>query len=282
VPAPFATEVNKPVKQRRLFDAITAAPVPAAVGAPAAPAFRLPAGTRVLVAEDHEVNRELMVRQLAKLGLSAHAVATGSEAIRLAGEGEYDVVLMDCQMPEIDGLQAARAIRALEPPGRRTTIVAVTGGATSGEIEATLAAGMDACLTKPFSTAQLGEALARVLPPAEGSALDVLRADVGEEEDVRRIAGLFVSGLRAARAQLDEAVEHSDAVALGNAAHRLRSSSATFRADRLAALSARLESQTAAGVSAGTAGLVAAIGAETERVAARVERELAQDSPSSL
>jgi HPt (histidine-containing phosphotransfer) domain-containing protein len=175
---------------------------------------------------------------------------------------------MDCQMPELDGLEAARAVRAAEAGGRRTAIVAVTASATSDEVAAALSAGMDACLTKPFSTAQLSETLARVLAPA--SALEQLRADVGDDDAVDRIAGIYLHGLPGVRSELVAALDRGDAGALRAAAHRLRSSSATFGAHRLAELCAELEHGAADGAASR---LVAAI----ERECRRVEESLAAE-----
>jgi DNA-binding NarL/FixJ family response regulator len=157
-------------------------------------------------------------------------------------------VLMDSQMPGVDGLEAARAIRASEN-GRRATIVAVTAGVAPAEIDACLEAGMDACLSKPFTTVQLSEALARVLPPERAAAppaLDVaaierLRADVGDDAALLRITSLFADGLVEARGELEYAVEAGDSEAVRRVAHRLRSSSATFGAARLSELSRELE-----------------------------------------
>ena len=275
-PAPFAAELNKPVKQSRLFEAVALAADPHALPLrppeePPPVLARPPLGARVLVADDNAVNRELMVRQLTKLGVRADAVETGAEAIRAVEAEPYDAVLMDCRMPEVDGLQAARAIRSL---GHSTAIVAVTATATAEEIDACRAAGMDVCLTKPFSTAQLGEALARALPPdgapVDGSALERLRADVGDDAAVDRIAGIYMDGLAAARAELGSA----DGEALRHAAHRLRSSSATFGAFRLAELSAELE----AGAGEHAAALVAEIDAESRRVEAWLGARLARQS----
>ncbi|MEA2451275.1 MAG: two-component system, sensor histidine kinase and response regulator [Thermoleophilaceae bacterium] len=286
-PRPFATELNKPVKQARLFEAIAVAADPLALPhrppeKPPPPLVRPAPGARVLVADDNAVNRELMVRQLAKLGVSADAVATGAAAVSAAREIAYDAVLMDRHMPDGDGVEAARAIRSGER-GRRLPIVAVTASASSDEIEACLAAGMDACLTKPFSTAQLGEALAAMLPGGgsdidgseDAAALERLRADLGEEEDVRRIAGMYVDGLPVAREGMARALADRDAPGLGRLAHRLRSSSATFGASRLARLASELEARVAADPSCAGAGeLVAAIEAETRRVGDRLSATL--------
>jgi PAS domain S-box-containing protein len=279
-PAPFAAELNKPVKQARLFEAIAivadplALPVRQAEEPPPALA-RPPLGVRVLVADDNAINRELMVRQLTKLGARADAVETGGEAIEAIEAEPYDAVLMDCRMPEVDGLQAARAIRSL---GHSLAIVAVTASATAEEIGACRAAGMDVCLPKPFSTGQLGEALARALPSdgvlVDGSALDRLRADVGDDAAVARIAGIYVAGLPTAREELGSALAAGDEDALRQAAHKLRSSSATFGAVRLAELSAELES----GADGRAAHLVAEIDGESRRVEASLGAELARQS----
>jgi HPt (histidine-containing phosphotransfer) domain-containing protein len=123
-----------------------------------------------------------------------------------------------------------------------------------GEIDACLAAGMDGCLTKPFSTVQLSEALARMLPPdpvaatpLDEAAVARLRADLGDDDALRRITALFVEGLADARAELGRAAESGDDDAVRRVAHRLRSSSATFGAAQLAELSRELEAVASAG-----------------------------------
>ncbi len=233
------------------------------------------AGTRVLVAEDNEVNRALIVRQLAKLGITADAVTNGRAAIDAAGAHGYDVVLMDCQMPGIDGLEAARTIRSRERGGRRTAIVAVTAGVAAGEVDRCLAAGMDACLNKPFSSAQLADALARVLPPQPAApppldldAIERLRADVGDDDALRRITSLFADGLEEARSELAYALQAGDADAVRRVAHRLRSSSATFGAKRLAELSRRLETNASADAHA----LIGAVERESRSVGEAIGR----------
>jgi CheY-like chemotaxis protein/HPt (histidine-containing phosphotransfer) domain-containing protein len=293
-PAPFSTELNKPVKRARLFDAVVHADDPAARPAPSPhlpqrPPFRPAAGTRVLVAEDNDMNRELIVRQLAKLGVDADQVASGRDALAAVQRARYDVVLMDCQMPELDGRRAARAIRALEGESRHTTIVAVTATAAAGEIEACLAAGMDACLAKPFSTVDLSEALARVLqpysavdrPPLDESALERLRDDLGDDAIVARIASLYVEALRDARDRLRAACGRGDSEVLRQVAHKLRSSSATFGAARLARLSGELEALSAGGNSGPLADLAADVEHESQRVAEALGAQLAQPSASS-
>jgi two-component system sensor histidine kinase/response regulator len=195
---------------------------------------------------------------------------------------------MDCQMPGLDGLAAARIIRTRESGARHTTIVAVTASAAAGEIEACLAAGMDACLTKPFSTVQLSGALARVLQPdpvvepypLDGSALERQRADLADEGVLARIAGLYVDGLREARESLAAALEADDAAGVRRVAHKLRSSSATFGASRLARLCSELESLAATGGGTGVATFVGEIDRESQRVAEALAARLGQSVSS--
>ena len=118
---------------------------------------------RVLVADDHPVNRRLALQQLKRLGYGAHAVDGGREAINAVAAGEYDLVLMDCQMPDVDGFEATRVIRSLERAGRRRVpIVAMTANALDRDREACLAAGMDDFIAKPVQLAALGALVERL------------------------------------------------------------------------------------------------------------------------
>jgi CheY-like chemotaxis protein len=133
---------------------------------------------RVLLAEDNAVNQEVTSRILNTFGLRTDVVDNGRAAVERWRAGAYDLILMDCQMPGLDGYQAARLIREEEarrgPPGRRVPIVALTAHALDGDRELSLAAGMDDHLAKPFRLTQIGEVLARWLPaaPADHAAGD--------------------------------------------------------------------------------------------------------------
>jgi signal transduction histidine kinase/CheY-like chemotaxis protein len=125
---------------------------------------------RVLVAEDNAINRQLVLWMLESLGLQAEAAQSGREAVDLCTSRPYDIVLMDCSMPEMDGYEATRTIRRWEsahpdPHRPPIPIVALTANALAGQREVCLAAGMNDYLTKPLSSARLGEGLARNAPP---------------------------------------------------------------------------------------------------------------------
>jgi CheY-like chemotaxis protein len=114
---------------------------------------------RILLAEDNVVNQKLAMRLLQQMGYRADLASNGIEAVESVARQTYDVVLMDVQMPELDGLEAARRITALWKPGERPRIVAMTANAMQGDREECLAAGMDDYLTKPIRVERLVEAL---------------------------------------------------------------------------------------------------------------------------
>jgi CheY-like chemotaxis protein len=115
----------------------------------------------LLVAEDNVVNQTVVLRMVEKLGYSADLVANGREAVEAIGRECYDLVLMDCQMPEMDGFRATAAIRAAEENGRRIPIIALTAHASASDREECLRAGMDDYLSKPLLLADLSSVLAQ-------------------------------------------------------------------------------------------------------------------------
>ncbi|HUI54952.1 MAG TPA: response regulator [Bryobacteraceae bacterium] len=157
----------KPVRQLHLLNTLlvshskrTGLGVPAGSPAdqPARPTFQgslAGSSTRVLVAEDNVVNQTVAVRMLERLGLRADMAANGLEAVAMFQMAPYDVIFMDCQMPEMDGFAASREIRRLQDPARRVTIIAMTAEAMAGSREQCLAAGMDDYVAKPVKLEDL-------------------------------------------------------------------------------------------------------------------------------
>jgi CheY-like chemotaxis protein len=123
-------------------------------------------GTRVLVAEDNPVNQRVAVRMLERLGLQADVARDGRAALRRLADQPYALVLMDCQMPELDGFEATARIRASEPLDQHVPIVAMTASAMRGDRERCLAAGMDDYIAKPVRIEDLEAVLGRWLPLA--------------------------------------------------------------------------------------------------------------------
>jgi CheY-like chemotaxis protein len=168
---PFAATLAKPLRQSQLFDTLAsllahgadASPRPAAGPAKprmdAAMAQRHP--LRILLAEDNVVNQKLAMRLLQQMGYRADLASNGVEAIECCERQPYDVVLMDVQMPEMDGLEASRRIVAKWPARLRPRIIAMTANAMAGDREECIAAGMDDYVTKPIRVDALVEALMR-------------------------------------------------------------------------------------------------------------------------
>jgi signal transduction histidine kinase/CheY-like chemotaxis protein len=168
----------KPVRQSHLLQALTAAiatgrgarsepPRTAAPHVPGAVPVAANAvngrAIRVLVAEDNTVNQKVAIRMLEKLGLRADVAANGREVLELLATRPYDVILMDCQMPEMDGYAATAEIRRKEPADHRTIIVALTAEAMAGARERCLDSGMDDYITKPVKLRDLAQVLEKVL-----------------------------------------------------------------------------------------------------------------------
>jgi CheY-like chemotaxis protein/nitrogen-specific signal transduction histidine kinase len=163
--------LSKPVRPTRLLNALVEmfatperaaltvlAPAPVALSPADAPQRPL----RILVAEDNRVNQQVVARMLGKAGHRADIVVDGRKAVTALGETAYDLVLMDCLMPEMDGFEAARAIRAAEGgTGRHIPIIALTASAMAEDRKRCLAAGMDDYLTKPLTKQALIEAVER-------------------------------------------------------------------------------------------------------------------------
>ena len=159
--------LEKPIRRADLLECLaglfgaeaegTAAPVEAAGGA---------GGLRVLLAEDNPVNQQVVLAMLRKAGHAVRMVGNGAEAVAAVRAEEFDIVLMDVQMPLLDGIEATKQIRALPAPRRHVPVVALTADAMTGAKEYYLEAGMDGYLAKPIRAAALLAKLAALVPAA--------------------------------------------------------------------------------------------------------------------
>ncbi len=215
---------------------------------------------RVLLAEDNAVNQRVAQKMLERLGYRADVVADGREVLEALARQPYDVVLMDVQMPEIDGVMATKLIRARNNEIAQPWIIALTANALQGDRERYLAAGMDDYISKPVRLEDLRGALARSASRDErpnaattGSeaqiidhtAIERLRVALGNDAPamIADIAATFLQEAPAILQRLEQAVSTADMRQIGRIAHTLRGSSLQLGAQRLASCCAKLEQQ---------------------------------------
>ncbi|MCC7382482.1 MAG: response regulator [Deltaproteobacteria bacterium] len=208
-------------------------------------------GRRVLVAEDNEVNQLVAVEQLEYLGYEAESARDGVEAVEMVRRGGFDAVLMDCQMPEMDGYEASRVIRRGEAPGRRLPIIALTAHALPGEREKVLEAGMDEYLTKPLRAEALKSVLSRFLggrtTSAHGGASGApqLTADLAPTPArTVRVTEAALRNLPDQVATLGDAIAAGDLGRARSIAHTLKGSAAAIGAERMVELADGLQHST--------------------------------------
>jgi CheY-like chemotaxis protein len=221
---------------------------------------------RVLVVDDHPVNREVLVRQLDLLGVAADSVNDGVEALEAWAAGRYTAVLADIHMPRMDGYELAKRIRAAEASGHkagRTPVVAVTANAMKGEEERCIEAGMDAYLVKPVNIERLRATLERWLAvdrggnghavghdKSPGSAIDrtVLGAWLGEDRDaIDSLLGKFRDTAVETQREIDSASRSGNLAALAAAAHKLKGAANAVGAKGVGTAAALLEQAGKAG-----------------------------------
>lgn len=248
----FATLVR--VLQARPGQGSSVQPPPAPPPEPASGprlADRLP--LRVLVAEDNPINQRVALRLLERLGYRADLAANGLEVIEAVERQDYDLVLMDIQMPEMDGLEAARWMVRQRGPEGRPRIVAMTANALPGDRETALGAGIDAHLAKPIDPEQLASVLIQAAlrsqaagdlpPPLDALRLEHLRAMQGDSQPtlVRDLIELFLNDSALHLRRMAQAHGDGQAEQLRALAHRFLSATQNIGAPRLSGLCEQIE-----------------------------------------
>ncbi len=302
--------LTKPVRQSELYDAIATvigSPDPAGEdGAPLVTRHTLREMStehrpHLLLAEDNPVNQKVAARMLERLGYRVDVAQNGLEALEALKRNRYAAVLMDVQMPGMDGHEATVQIRrreaelAWQGKGQSTPIIAMTANAMQGDREKALAAGMDDYLTKPVRQEELEEILARWVsredgvapenatpadgtPNGNGSVLDpeVLAnlRDLGDAELLAELAGMFFDDATSHLGELREAVGAGDAAGVERVAHTLKGSSGNMGATRMSAICAELQDIGASGDLARAPDLLEGLEEEFGRVRPALEAEM--------
>jgi PAS domain S-box-containing protein len=282
----FAAFLNKPIKPVALFDALLqamaiapAAPRPAPAPAQGPLADTLPLA--ILVAEDNVINQKVVRQLLLHLGYLADVVSNGVEVLEALERQNYDVVLMDVQMPEMDGLEACRQLRQRYGDDAPPRVIAMTANAMPGDRETCLAAGMDAYVSKPVELADIrrvllslpaAAALAPELPVIDLARIEQLR----ELEDPRNstlladIVAMFLDDAPSHLQQLARALDLGDAATLESRAHRFLSSIDNLGALRMQRHCVELERIAKTGYLADGPAPLAALGREFESARAHL------------
>jgi two-component system sensor histidine kinase/response regulator len=262
--------LSKPVKQLQLFECLatvmsadveTAGIQSGLVALDAAPVASTPVqglNLRILIAEDNPVNQRVALYQLQKLGFLAEVVENGRQALDALRKTPFDVIFMDCQMPELDGYAATRELRRIENGKRHTWVVAMTANSLQGDREKCMAAGMDDYVSKPVKTEDLQAAIGRFSgirdieretqetgsPGAvDLSAMSGLRELEGEsgESILGKLIDVFLENTPKVLAEARTALARKSSPLLERAGHTLKGSCSNFGAERMRAACQDLE-----------------------------------------
>ncbi|HUR82429.1 MAG TPA: response regulator [Thermoanaerobaculia bacterium] len=282
----------KPVRRTQLCDTLTTL-VEEARSTPQPRAFfeleepKTPARAQVLLVEDNSVNQLVAIGQLQRLGHGCVVAGSGAEAIDAVTKQPFDIVLMDIQMPDMDGYEATRRIRQMDGPVANMPIVAITAHALAGEREKCISAGMNDYLAKPVSLEQIGAVIrlwaSKGSAPEDKTAPDVMERDDSYVLDRERVSSFlaisrtqdgFLDGLVKTFRQdvpsridaLRAAVSARDVRDLANAAHAMKSSSGSVGAKRMLAMASSLEHDAREGRMDGAEAAIEQIAAEFRRV----------------
>ncbi|MGH2977408.1 MAG: GAF domain-containing protein [Gaiellaceae bacterium] len=268
----FSAQLSKPLKASQLYNTLLQLLTGGAGQEEVEPVTdgkRVRSALRILLAEDNAMNQKVALRLLEQLGYRADVATNGRQAIEALERQPYDVVLMDVQMPELDGLDATRQICERWPEERRPHIIAMTANALPEDREACFAAGMNDYVAKPIRAEELVAALKRAKPLANGDgpsepvefvslddgALKNLR-DLGGDEFLGEVIDAFLADAPELIATLRSSLDGRNAEELRRGAHTLKSNGATLGAEEFAELCRTLEQRAKVGELDGAVGLV--------------------------
>jgi two-component system, sensor histidine kinase and response regulator len=244
-----------------------------------------PKGARVLVVEDNLVNQKVAVCMLEKLGCKVDAASNGKRALELLKAYPYEVIFMDCQMPEMDGYQATIEIRRLYDSERHISIIAMTANAMQGDREKCFQVGMDGYISKPIKLEDLKDALKYCVnktdlpviefPSLEPSVLEALRS-LKDEKFLEEIFQTFLRNTSDTLAVVSKAIYEEDIQNLKSAAQNLKGASVDIGAKRIAEICQNIESLNDLSTNSKTAALIAAtqLNREYRRVKGEIEAQL--------
>jgi PAS domain S-box-containing protein len=258
---------SKPIRQSALFDCIVqvlshAEPLLEATKTTAfvrTGPLTLVRKERILLAEDNDVNQKVALGNLLKLGYKADLANNGLEVLEALQKKQYDIILMDCQMPDLDGYDTTREIRKREKFGHRTWIIAMTANVMVGDREKCFEAGMDDYISKPIRRAELNVVLEKFVPEAPSSLDEGTLRDLQDEsgDDLGELVDIFTTSAPTTMAQIRDALQRANASDLCMAAHTLKGSCSNLGKSPLRDLCAQIELISRGGTIEGTADLVA-------------------------
>jgi len=262
-----------------------------------------PVPLRILLAEDNAINQKVALRLLERLGYGADVVGDGRQALARLDHAAYDVILMDVQMPEMDGLEASRAICARWAASERPRIIAMTAEAMQGDRDKCLAAGMDDYIVKPVTLDRLAAALANCRPLAAATApeaaaappvekqriaagtaldrdvLDQLREDLGGTAALREVIRSFLDQTPSVLSALRDAAARADVPSIRRAAHMIKGTSSILGARELSEQCAEIERVGQTGCIADAGSRVIAVEASYWTIEAALKAEIERLRP---
>jgi len=262
-----------------------------------------PVPLRILLAEDNAINQKVALRLLERLGYGANVVGDGRQALARLDHAAYDVILMDVQMPEMDGLEASRAICARWAASERPCIIAMTAEAMQGDRDKCLAAGMDDYIVKPVTLDRLAAALANCRPLAAATApeaaaappvekqriaagtaldrdvLDQLREDLGGTAALREVIRSFLDQTPSVLSALRDAAARADVPSIRRVAHMIKGTSSILGARELSEQCAEIERVGQTGCIADAGPRVIAVEASYRTIEAALKAEIERLRP---